>query len=312
LITLLRCVGIDAQEVMVQTRQTNEPTILSAQNAAVPLFDHGIAFLPGPNGGTYLDATSPQSRLGPLPSMDARAVGLRLDGPPEIVHLPPGSPANNGSDVSWTIVLNADGSGELTGEEKQTGDGAFWLRTNLTQADARRQWVEDNLVSGWFPTVDVDKKIEFKGDLPNGQAWVKYKAKSDGLLRHESNELVVPLSPSQTLASQLAPLVKRTLPVVLPSGYAPKHENRTIRFVAPAGYAWEPLPPGGDENGGTFGRAHLEIAKDVHDARIVVVKRTVIFDDSTIAVDRYAAWRAWLQGVDTLMHKSLRLVRGAK
>ena len=79
LITLLRSVGIEAQEVMVQTRMTGQPSVLLSKNAAVPMFDHGIAFLPGPGGGQYLDATSPQSRLGPIPSMDARAVALRMD-----------------------------------------------------------------------------------------------------------------------------------------------------------------------------------------------------------------------------------------
>src|SRR5580704_17887893 len=132
LITLLKAVGIDAQEVMVQTRLTGQPTIILAKNAAVPLFDHGIAFLPGPGGGTYLDATSPQSRLGPLPSMDAKAVALRMDsGASEIVRLPPSNPDEHGSSVMWTITLHPDGSGDLAGEERHVGDGAFWLRTNL-------------------------------------------------------------------------------------------------------------------------------------------------------------------------------------
>ncbi|HEY2512296.1 MAG TPA: transglutaminase domain-containing protein, partial [Polyangiaceae bacterium] len=208
LITLLRAVGIDAQEVMVQTRLTGQPSLLLAKNVAVPLFDHGIAFLPGPNGGTYLDATSPQSRLGPLPSMDAKAVALRMDsGPAEIVHLPPSSPEDHGSDVKWTITLRADGSGELVGEERHMGDQAFWLRTSLSQADSRMNYVESALLGRWFPTVVVDKNVDFKGDLPHGQAWVRYQAKSDGLARHEGGELVVPVSPSATLASQIAPLV---------------------------------------------------------------------------------------------------------
>ncbi|MDB4996896.1 MAG: Transglutaminase-like enzyme putative cysteine protease, partial [Myxococcaceae bacterium] len=318
LITLLRAVGIDAQEVMVQTRETGQPSILLAKSAAVPMFDHGIAFLPGPGPtgkpgeGMYLDATSPQSRLGPIPSMDARAVALRMDaGPAEIVRLPPSSPDDHGSDVTWNITLAADGSGDLAGEEKHIGDGAFWLRSYLTQADARTQYVEDNLVGGWFPTVQVDKKIEFNGELPNGAAWVKYKAHSDGLARHEMKELVVPLSPSQTLASSIAPLVKRTLPVSLPSFFAPSHQRRTIRVTAPAGYVWGDLPPGGDENGGEFGNAHLEVAKDPKDARVVVIKRTVVFDMSLIPVEKYAAWRAFIQRVDALMHKGVRAVPAA-
>jgi hypothetical protein len=309
LITLLKAVGIEAQEVMVQTRLTGQPSILRAHGAAIPMFDHGIAFLPGPGGGMYLDATSPQSRLGPLPSMDARAVALRLDaGPAEIVELPSSSPEEHGVDATWTLRLQADGSADIEGDEHASGDDAFWLRTYLTEPGARAQWVEDHLVGPWFPTVEVDKNVDFRGDLPHGAATVHWRAKSGGLARHEGGELVVPLSPSQTLASQLAPLVKRTLPVWLPPNVAPRNESRTIRVVAPPGYAFEALAPGGDENGGAFGRAHLDIAKDPRDPRAVVVRRVVVFDRNRIGVDEYSMWRAWVQRVDALMHKGLRLV----
>ena len=308
LITLLKAVGIEAQEVMVQTRLTAQPSIVRARGAAIPLFDHGIAFLPGPGGGTYLDATSPQSRLGPLPSMDARAVALRLDGPPEIVELPSSSPDDHGVDATWTLGLKTDGSADLEGEERATGDDAFWMRTYLTEPGPRAQWVEEHLVGTWFPTVEVDKKVEFSGDLPRGAATTRWRARSNGLARHEGQELVVPLSPSQTTASQLAPLVKRTMPVWLPPYVAPRKESRTIRVRAPAGYRFEPLPPGGDENGGAFGHAHLEMARDARDPQAIVVKRTVVFDRSEISVDEYPKWRAWVQRVDALMHKSVRLL----
>jgi Transglutaminase-like superfamily len=311
LITLLKCVGIDAQEVMVQTRMTAMPSVVLAKNTAIPMFDHGIAFLPGPNGGTYLDATSPQSRLGPIPSMDARATALRMDGPAEIVRLPSSSPEDHGAEVSWTITLHADGSGDLTGDERHVGDGAFWLRTYIGQPDGRQQYVEDNLVGGWFPTVEVDKKVDFEGDLPGGQAKVAYKAHSDGLARHEQGDLVVPISQSQTLASQLAPLVQRTQPVSLPPYFAPSHNYRTIRVVAPPGFHWGELPPGGDENGGEFGKAHLEFARDAKDPRVVVIKRNVTFDLDLIPPDKYPAWRAWIQRMDSLLHKGVRLLPGA-
>ncbi|WP_394837723.1 hypothetical protein LVJ94_12495 [Pendulispora rubella] len=308
LITLLRSVGIEAQEVMVQTRQTGQPSVVRAKNAAVPMFDHGIALLPGPNGGRYLDATSPQSRLGPIPAMDARAVALRMDsGPAEIVELPSSSPDDHGADVNWTITLHPDGSGDLLGEEKHVGDGAFWLRTYLTQADARSQYVENSLVAGWFPTVQVDNKVDFDGERPNGEAWVRYRAHSDGLARHEPNELVVPLSPSMTLSSNLAPLVKRTLPVWLPSHLAPSRQRRTIKIVAPPGFTWGELPLGGKVNGGDFGSASLEIGKDPRDPRAVLIRRTVVFDKSQIPVEQYEAWRSFLLQTDALMHKSVRL-----
>ncbi|MBS2020251.1 MAG: hypothetical protein JST00_45750 [Deltaproteobacteria bacterium] len=309
LITLLRAVGIEAQEVMVQTRLTGQPSVMMSKNAAVPMFDHGIAFLPGPNGGQYLDATSPQSRLGPIPSMDARAVALRMDaGPAEIVQLPASSPDDHGSDVSWTMTIAADGSGDVVGEEKHSGDGAFWLRSNLGEAEARAQYVEDMLVGPWMTTVEVDKKIDFKGDLANGQALVKYKAKSKSLTRREGRDLVLSLSPATTFGSVLAPLVDRTLPVQLPPHLAPSHQNRTLRVVAPPGYAWGELPPGGAAAGGAYGKASIEIARDPKDARTLVIKRSVVFDMHVIPVEKYASWRAFIGQVDALMHKEVRLV----
>ena len=307
LITLLKAVHIDAQEVMVQTRMTHQPSVLRAKGAAVPLFDHGIAFLPGPGGGTYLDATSPQSRLGPLPSMDARAVALRMDGPADIVELPASRPEDHGIESSWTLRLTPEGGAELEGDEHASGDDAFWMRSYLTEPGARAQWVEDHLVGPWFSTIEVDKTVAFHGDLPRGGADVKWKARSDALARREGTELVVPLSASQTLASQIAPLVKRTLPVWLAPTMAPRRESRTIHVVAPKGWRFEALPPGGDENGGPFGKAHLEIARDPRDPRAVVVKRVVVFDQGTISVDEYPRWRAWVQRVDALMHRAVRL-----
>lgn len=313
LITLLRAIGIEAQEVMVQTRLTGQPSVLLAKHAAVPMFDHGIAFLPGStaDGGRYLDATSPQSRLGPIPSMDARGYALRMEGPAEIVQLPKSSPADHGSDVTWSVTLDEGGGGELVGEERHSGDSAFWLRTNLSQAEARPQYVEDMLVGPWLPTSEVDKNIGFEGDTKNGQAIVKYKAKSRGLARREGNDRVISLSSSATYGSSLAPLPTRTLPVQLPSYLAPSHQSRTLRITAPQGFSWGELPPGGDATGPTgtaFGRAHLEVKRDPKNPRVLLIERSVVFDQDRIEVDQYPAWRAWIQQVDALLHKEVRLV----
>src|SRR5262249_14308343 len=105
--------------------------------------------------------------------------------------------------------------------------------------------------------------------------------------------------------------VKRTLPVVLPPRLAPGHESHTITIVAPPGYTFADLPPGGDEPGGEFGKAHLEFAKAAGKNE-VIVKRSVTFDLSTIPVAKYAKWRSWLQRVDGLMHRMVRLVPDEK
>ena len=155
------------------------------------------------------------------------------------------------------------------------------------------------------------QEIAFKPDLAKGVATLSYGAHSDGFARREGQELAVPIAEASTITSQLAPLVKRTLPVVLPPRLAPGHETRTFTIVAPPGYSFADLPPNGDVAGGEFGRAHLEFAR-VPGKNAVVVKRSLVFDLSTIPVDKYLKWRGWLQGVDGLMHRTVRLVPSPK
>jgi hypothetical protein len=81
-----------------------------------------------------------------------------------------------------------------------------------------------------------------------------------------------------------------------------------MRVIAPAGFTWGELPPGGDANGGDFGKARLEVSRDAKDQRALIVKRTIVFNQHLIPVDKYQAWRQWVTSVDSLMHKDVRLV----
>jgi hypothetical protein len=95
LITLLEAIGIQATEVLIQTRYAGQSALLRSEKVAIPLFDHGIAYLPAKDGAPamWLDATSPQSRIGPLPSMDARTLAFFIDdGPPKMIETPLSSP----------------------------------------------------------------------------------------------------------------------------------------------------------------------------------------------------------------------------
>lgn len=311
LITLLKAVGIEATEVLVQTRLTGQPSVLLSKGAAVPLFDHGIAYLPAKNGraAMWLDATSPQSRLGPLPAMDARAQALFVsEGTPEIVATPSSSPSEHGVDSTWTIRLLPSGGGDLVAQESHVGDHGFVLRSNLLEPDARAQWLEQNLLAGWFSTMKLEGKVAFEPDVGRGEARVTYHARSAGIARREGDDWIVPLAPNTTMTAQLAPLVTRTLPVVLPSNYAPSHQKRVMRIVAPPGYRFADLPPGGEEKGAGFGHAQLQVGFDPLKPDVVVVTRSVVFDMSTIPVDQYTEWRSWLQRVDRLMHRIVRIV----
>jgi hypothetical protein len=111
-----------------------------------------------------------------------------------------------------------------------------------------------------------------------------------------------------TLTGLLAPMMRRTLPVILPADVAPGHEVRKIRLTPPAGYEARELAPGGEENGGPFGRASLSIQRVAGARGEVLVTRRLVIDQSVIPVDRYGEWRSWLQRVDALMQRSVRFV----
>lgn len=308
LIALLRAIGIEAEEVMVQTRLTAQPSVVRATGVAVPMFDHGIAFVKSLKGGTYLDATSPQSRLGPLPAMDARAVALRLDDTSNrIVTMPPSAPAEHGSSTDWTLTLKGDGSGRLTAKETYSGDAAFWLRTRLAESDDRASFIENGMLRGWFSPIRIKDKVSFDSNVGGGQARLAYAAHSGAIARLDGHELVVPLSGSATWTSQLAPLVSRKLPVVLPPHIAPSHDTRRLRIVAPPGHAITEAPDEGQIDAAPFGRASLRVVR--RGPTTIDVIRHVEIDRHHIAVAEYAAFRGFLQRVDALFRRKVRIGR---
>lgn len=307
LISLLRAVGIEAHEVLVQTRHTAQRRVMQSTEVAIPMFDHGIIYLPDEDGegGRYLDATSPKSRVGSLPSMDAGAMALLVGegARPELTPLPP--PHAHGLESTWTLKLDADGGGSLVAEEEHVGDDAFRLRTHLGEEDARAQWVEQNLVAGYFAGLSMDPDVGFRSDLPGGKAKVTYRATSRSLARREGKDLVVEISPPMPIASLLAPLPKRTLPVELPGAIAPHRQERVVRIIAPKGLSIATLPPNEIADGGAFGKAEVSY-EQISDTE-AIMKRSIGFASPRISVADYPAWRRWLQRVDGLLRRSIRL-----
>ncbi len=305
LISLLRAIGVQATPVLVQTRLTAMPSVLASTKVAVPMFDHGIAYLPGKNGqpGTWLDATSPQSRIGPLPSMDSRARALFImEGDAKILETPPSSPDDNGSDITWNVKLTSTGAATVVAKEKHVGDWAFELRNYLIEKDARAQWVEGYL-SSWLSTVELTGEVDYSPDAGT----LGYSAKSEGFARREDGDLIFSIASGPSLTSSYAPLTKRTLPVSLPPNRAPSHQTRTMTIAAPEGFAFSDLPPDGEQKGGGFGSAKLSF-KLSPDKRTATITSSVIIDKSIIPVSDYSAFRDWLQNVDGMMRSQIRLV----
>ncbi len=307
LISLLRAVGIEAREVLIQTRQTRARRILRSSRVAVPLFDHGIIYLPDEtgDGGRFLDATSPQSRMGTLPAMDGGAMALVVEATPKIIETPIGSADDHGEAVSWTITLQGDGSGTITAEETHVGDAGFQLRTHLRQPDTRASWVEQNLLLGRVSSVTLAPDVSF--EQTGRGAKVGYRATSRTLARREGDDLVLTLAPSTPITTVLAPLAKRTLPVELPPGIAPWHRRMHIDVVAPEGMHFAPPPPDVAVGAGDYGATTVTLTV-AENGRRATIERSIALKRARVPVADYPAWRRFLQQTDAALRRSLRLV----
>jgi len=309
LIALLRAVGIEATEVLLQSRYTAQPSVLLSSRVAIPLFDHGIAYLPGPAGapGTWLDPTNPQSRVGPVPALDARALALFVQpGAERPVATPASSPADHGVDAVWTVRLDADGGGVVKAREEHVGDDGQEARRALAEPDTRAGWVEQHLLAGWLGAARVRGPVQFMPDAGHGLARVQFEAEAKRVARREGSDLVVQLAPDVSMSGKFASMPVRTLPLVLPPEVAPRHGVWRIRIEPPGGFVPDELAPGGRADGGPFGRAELAIERVENG---VMVVRSVVLDQSVIPVESYGPWRAWLQRVDALMQRAVRFVR---
>jgi len=286
------------------------------------LFDHGIAYLPPVGGerGRWLDVTSSQSRMGPLPAMDAGAMALLVErpkpgappgGPPQVKPTPAGSAADHGIDAAWTLTVSSTGEGDLVAKERHVGDAALLLRTQLREQDARAQWIEQELLGDWFTAIEMQPDVAFRGDLPDGAAEVEYRAHSRAMARREGDELVVVVAPRMPITAELAPLLDRKLAVLLPPTLAPRHHSLEIRIEAPSTHRFAELPPDSVEDGKGFGIARLSFSRaavrGAGGSEVVTLRREIAFERWRIEVGDYPEWRRWLQRIDRLMRRGVRL-----
>ena len=138
---------------------TGEPSVLLAKNVAIPHVRprHRVPARPqrGHLPRRHEPAVAP--RAAPVDGR-ARRRAPHGRGPRRDRALADASPDDHGSDVKWTITLKRRRRRRALGHERHTGDGAFWLRTNLSRPTPARSTSRTTSSARWFPTVEVDKK----------------------------------------------------------------------------------------------------------------------------------------------------------
>ena len=147
LITLLKAVGIDAQEVMVQTRLTGQPSVLRARGAADPALRSRHRVLARARAAGHTSTRRALSRGSGrcrrwtrAPSRSASTV------PPRSSTCLRARPTTTASTPRGRSGSSPTAARTSKARSAHTGDDAFWMRTYLTEPGPRAQWVEEHLV----------------------------------------------------------------------------------------------------------------------------------------------------------------------
>jgi hypothetical protein len=201
----------------------------------------------------------------PFPSM----IRVRAFGWIDLGHraAPPSSPDDHGSD-DLEHHAGEKTARAISGDEKHFGDGAFWLRTYLTE-QPRAQYVEQP------PRRMVRRARDRQGRLGNmkeGQRRSRTR-RTPTRSRRSARQLVVPLSPIDARVHARATREAHASGAPRADGTEP--QNRTMRITAPA-------VPMGRAPARRRERRRVRPARSSgvrrsKDPRTVVVKRSVVF-----------------------------------
>lgn len=291
LVAMLREVGIDAEFVLVRTRDLGT---LADTPATLWSFNHAIAYVPALD--EYIDGTSEFAGIGELPDLDQGALVLRVDlfdpsGPaPTLTHIPVAPPAANASSAQTTYVLSDSGDAEAIFDERIGGSDAPTLRRRL-QDEALRDERIAAIIAGQHPGAEVTSvRYEHLDDL-GVPVHITVEARLPGFGRRAGDTLEIPvtLSPGQLL-ERYGVLASRLQPLVLEHTV---QESERVDVRLPPGVGAPTLPPP-VELRTPFGSYSLRFtATDTG----YTVDTALVVETVRVPAHHYPAFRAFLEGV---------------
>lgn len=291
LVAMMRHVGVDAEFVLVRTRDLGS---LADTPATLWNFNHAIAYVPGLD--QYIDGTSEFAGLGELPDLDQGALVLRIDlfdptsAAPTLTHIPVAPPEVNASVARTTYTVSANGDATARFDETIAGGDAPTLRGRL-QDEAQRDERIAALIAEQHPGAEVTNIAYANLDTLGEPVRITLEARLPGFGRRSGDTLEIPvtLSPGQLL-ERYGVLANRLQPLVIEHT---EREDEHALVNLPPGLGSPTLPPP-VELKTPFGSYSLRFAPTdggyTIDTRIEVATVRVMPHD-------YPAFRAFLEAI---------------
>jgi len=301
IVSMLQVVGIPAHLVIVRTGlRGNFPS----QPASLAPFDHAIAYVPSLD--LYLDGTAEFSGSTELPGMDRGSMALVVD--PEqsrLVTLPDPSAQQTIRKKHIRATLRADGTAHITIRHEVSGAIAAQWRLRYHGETSLRDRIGADTAQG-LPgfVLDPGNAGVEAADLENIEQPVRLRVsgKTQSFGRKQSDELSIPVTPSDRYVPRFASLSQRKLDVVLPYR-STVSETWTIELPAEVKVQELPKPMALTT---PFGALRLEVR---HTGNVVEVDTNISLDKLRIAPNEYAAFAAFCEQIDRALQQRLMVTR---
>ncbi|MEW5742883.1 MAG: DUF3857 domain-containing protein [Myxococcota bacterium] len=299
---MLAVAGVESRLVLLRMRSLGA---LSSEVASLSAFNHAIVYVPKLD--RFLDGTAEFHGSRELPTADrlANVLVVEPSGPSRFFTTPEAKPEENGTSLELTVSLKVDGSAQVKGRLKTTGQGAPEQR-RAYETPATRQSTFEQQWAQSFPgaqvgtlTVSDVKALEQPVTLDFTATLPRYAEAGGGILRF------YPFGASRTFTQALAPLTERTYDVALPGVWV---NQLVFTYLLPAGWTAPEVPPDAVEES-PFGSLRI-VTRRVEGG--VRVEGVMVMKTPRIAAKDYPAFRAWLMSVDQAFSRKLVVQQGGE
>jgi len=296
MIALLREAGIEAEFALVRTRRLGR---VSERAASIAVFDHAIVYLPAYD--LWLDGTAEYSGARELPLADqgAMALTVALDGSAALRTVPATSAADNYTRRSVRAELRGDGRLDFSGTAYTRGEDAPGLRREYELPERQRDSFRARLAEV-LPAVQVDAVAVEGAHSLEEDVTVTFRGTLETFRGQKSVALGSTWMPRAYLQT-LAPLARRSQPLVLPAPWTTEEE---LRITLPREARVSALPEARTITT-DFGAARLSYELRGRELRI---HTTVEFRETRIAPAEYAAFRAFCTEVERAFRDEVKVV----
>jgi tetratricopeptide (TPR) repeat protein len=299
---MLGVAGVDSRLVLLRMRNLGS---LTGEVASLSAFNHAIVYVPKLD--RFLDGTAEFHGSHELASADRLANVLIVEpqAPSRFLTTPEANPEDNVSSLELAVALKVDGSAQVKGKLRTSGQGAPEQRrayeTPATRTSVfEQQWAQSfpgaqvgTLTVSDVKALEQPVSIDFTASLP------RLAEAGGGILRF------YPFGASRTFTQALAPLSERTYDVVLPGVWV---NHLVFTYQLPAGWTLPEVPPDVVEES-PFGSVRI-VTKRVDGG--LRVDGVMVVKVPRIAAKDYPAFRAWLMTVDQAFSRKLVVQQGGQ